>query len=291
MEFGKACEDLSWNHCTSTPHRSETNGIAERAVRRVKQGTSAVLLQSGLNESWWADSMECYAYLRNVTDLLSDGKSPYERRFGEPFNDQSSRLVHFLWNAICEMSKDLLVEGEIPYERRFGEPFNGPIIPFRVMVEYCPISARDQSKLHQFGKKVLPGIFLGYVLIAKGIWKGDILVADIADLDMMDASDIYPRRIKAKEVLISQKDEEFVETTNSEYPLQGAIKLWGVKILVENFEANQKVLNRQNQETTLQPGKTFGRFKVTSSIVITMNFEFNYVPKEETFPIPLNTLM
>ena len=53
LEFGKACEDLSWNHCTSTPHRSETHGIAERAVRRVKEGTSAVLLQSGLNESWW----------------------------------------------------------------------------------------------------------------------------------------------------------------------------------------------------------------------------------------------
>ena len=35
LEFGKACEDLSWNHCTSTPHRSETNGIAKRAVRRV----------------------------------------------------------------------------------------------------------------------------------------------------------------------------------------------------------------------------------------------------------------
>ena len=85
LEFGKACEDLSWNHCTSKPHRSETNGIAERAVRRVKEGTSAVLLQSGLNESWWADSMECYTYLRNVTDLLSDGKTPYERRFGQPF--------------------------------------------------------------------------------------------------------------------------------------------------------------------------------------------------------------
>ena len=28
LEFGKACEDLSWNHCTSTPHRSQTNGIA-----------------------------------------------------------------------------------------------------------------------------------------------------------------------------------------------------------------------------------------------------------------------
>ena len=78
FEFGKACEDLSWNHCTSTPHRSETNGIAERAVRRVKEGTSAVLFQTGLNESWWADSMECYFYLRNTQDLLSDGKTPHE---------------------------------------------------------------------------------------------------------------------------------------------------------------------------------------------------------------------
>ena len=43
LEFGKACEDLSWNHCTSTPHRSETSGIAERAVRRVKEGTSVML--------------------------------------------------------------------------------------------------------------------------------------------------------------------------------------------------------------------------------------------------------
>ena len=53
LEFGKACEELSWNHCTSTPHRSETFGIAGSAVRRVKEGTSAVLLQSGLgNERW-----------------------------------------------------------------------------------------------------------------------------------------------------------------------------------------------------------------------------------------------
>ena len=75
LDFGKACEHLSWNHCTSTPHRSETNGIAERAVRRVKEGTSAVLLQSGLNESWWADAMEWYTYLRKIQDLLSDGKT------------------------------------------------------------------------------------------------------------------------------------------------------------------------------------------------------------------------
>ena len=52
LDFSKACEDLSSNHCTLTPHRSEPNGIAERAVRRVKEGTSAVLLHSGLDEKW-----------------------------------------------------------------------------------------------------------------------------------------------------------------------------------------------------------------------------------------------
>ena len=34
---GNDCEDLQWNHSTSTLHRSETNGIAECAARRVKE--------------------------------------------------------------------------------------------------------------------------------------------------------------------------------------------------------------------------------------------------------------
>ena len=104
------------------------NGTAERAVRRIEEGTSAVLVQSGLDEKWWVDSIECYCYLRSMQDLFSDGKTPHERRF--------------------------------------GEPFKGPIIPFGSMVEYHPISAKDLSRLHQFGKKVLPSIFFGYVLYA-----------------------------------------------------------------------------------------------------------------------------
>ena len=37
FKFGTCCEDLSWNHRNSTPHQSETNGIAERAVRRMNE--------------------------------------------------------------------------------------------------------------------------------------------------------------------------------------------------------------------------------------------------------------
>ena len=45
LEFGIYCEDPSWTHPTSALWPSETNGIADTAVRRIKEGTSAVLLQ------------------------------------------------------------------------------------------------------------------------------------------------------------------------------------------------------------------------------------------------------
>ena len=38
-----------------------------------------------------------------------------------------------------------------------------------------------------------------------GIWKGDILIADIEELKNLDASEIYPRIINAKELLITKK--------------------------------------------------------------------------------------
>ena len=122
MEFGKSCEELSRNRCTSTPHRSETNGIAERVFRR-KEETSAVPLQSCV----W---------------ITNGGRIP--------------------WNvtAVCEIIRiNKLSDGKTPYERRFGMPFSGPVIPFGAMVEYHPNSAKDQSRLHQFGSKVLSVFF------------------------------------------------------------------------------------------------------------------------------------
>ena len=82
-------------------------------------------------------------------------------------------------------------------------------------------NAKDQSRIHQFGKKVLPGLFLGYTLYAGGIWKGDVLVADLEELETMDASEIYSKRLNAKEVIFP-KQEEFI------FPIaDGRIKLLG----------------------------------------------------------------
>ena len=111
--------------------------------------------------------MECYTNLRNVTDLLSDGKTLYERRF--------------------------------------GQPFKRPIIPFGSLVEFHPITAKDQSRICQFGRKVLPGFFLGYALYAGRIWKGDVLVADLEELETMCASEMYSKRLNAKEVIFPKR--------------------------------------------------------------------------------------
>ena len=264
LELGKACEDLSWNHCTCTPHRSETNGIAERAMRRVKEGTSPVLLQSGLNESWWADSMECYTHLRNVTDLLSDGKTPYERRF--------------------------------------GQPFKRPIIPFGSFVEYHPITAKDQSNIHQFGKKVLPGLFFGYALYAGGIWKGDVLVADLEELETMDALEIYSKKTQCERGDISQRKRRIY------FPIaDGRIKpLGGDQDLRTSTLIRQRSIQGESHvdflgesEGSLPP--PHDSFPDASEAIndfwsISGNFIYRdhvenrvklYSPREESFPIPL----
>ena len=56
----RVCEELNWNHERDLRRTDPKHGIAERAVRRVKEGTSSVSVQSGLEESWWADAMEFF---------------------------------------------------------------------------------------------------------------------------------------------------------------------------------------------------------------------------------------
>ena len=77
-------------------------------------------------KNWWADSVECYTYLRNVTDLWSDGKTPYERRFwatiqrtyysiwfigwASPFNCEGSVTNPSIWKEsfTWDCSSDML---------------------------------------------------------------------------------------------------------------------------------------------------------------------------------------
>ena len=243
-------------------------GIAERAVRRVKEGTSAVLLQSGLDAKWWAGSMECYGYLRNIQDLLSDEKTPYRRRF--------------------------------------GVPLKGPIIPFGAMVEYHPISAKDLSRLHQSGKKVLPGIFLGYALHSGGFLKGDILVADIEELEKMDACVILAKRLNAKEVIMLMSGEKII------FPIaDGTVKLFGkdqvlrtstfIRDSRDRGEEQGNLLRESDgssslplQDSSPDDGEAMNDFwSISGNFIYRHHVEPRvklYSPREESFLIPLKNI-
>ena len=206
-------------------------------------------------EKWWAGSMNCCCYLRSAQDFLADRKTPYERRF--------------------------------------GEPFKGTIILIGAMVEDHPISARDLSRIHQFGKKVLLDIFPGHELTAGR--KGDVMIADLEELEKLEASEIYPRRINAKEVLISHKGEDFI------FPFaDGTAKVSG-----RDYKIREPTLRRErtvrSEDLSGEPGESQPTESTDDAEAhadfrsIQGDFIYGhhneprvqlYVPKEETFPIP-----
>ena len=186
--------------------------------------------------------MECYTFLRNVTDLLSDGKTPYERRFGKP----------------CK----------------------GPLIPFGSLVECYPITAKDQSRIHQFGKKVFPGLFLGYALYAGGIWKGDVLVADLEELETMDASEVYSkRRIKP----LGGEQDLRTSTLIRQRPIQGESHL--------DFLGDSEGSLPQPHDSLPVAGEAINDFwSISGKYIHRHHVEPRvklYSPREESFPIPL----
>ena len=210
--------------------------------------------------------MECYTYLRNVTDLLSDGKTPYERRFGQP----------------CK----------------------GLIVPFGSLDEYHPETAKDQTQIHQFGKKILPGLFLGYALHAGGIWKGDALIADLEELETTDESEIHSKRLNAKEVIFPKEKGEFI------FPIEDG----RIRTLGGDQELRTPTLGRHRptqgesdidflgelEGSLPQPhhsfpdaGEAMNDFSMSGSFIYRHHVEPRvklYSPREESFPIPLKCI-
>lgn len=167
-EFAAALQQLCVCHDTCTPYTPASNGIVERAVRRVKEGTAGCLIQSGLSDRWWHKAMMTFCYLRNIHDLDAEGKTAYEKRF--------------------------------------GVPFAGPIIPFGAGIQYKPNRPKEIDELKWTKNK--PGLFAGYVLNAGGGWTGDVDVLDAVELTNAQMhSEVNCRRISHKEIDIDKGEK------------------------------------------------------------------------------------
>ena len=116
-----------------------------------------------------------------------------------------------LWNStpICEAFR-ILLDGKTPCERRFGVPFKSP----EQWLDITPFLRKTYRGYIHLAQKSCQ-VFLGYVLYAGRIWKGDILVADIEELEQMDASEINAKGLSAKEVSTPMIGEKFMNTAPS----------------------------------------------------------------------------
>ena len=169
--------------------------------------------------------------------------------------------------------------------------------------QYHPISAKDLSRL-QFGPKVLPGVFLGYVLYAGRSWKGDIIVADTEELQQMDASELHARRINAKAVLTPMKVEKFI------FPIaDGTVKISGgdqdlrTSALIRDSPDRERRTrynlrgeseassSTSRRDSSWFDGETKGDFwSISGGFIYRHHVEPQvklYVSTEESFPTPL----
>ena len=145
---------------TNPPHIDPTqNGVAEREVRRVKEGTSTLSVQSGLVEQWWSEAMQCYFYLRNIHVF---------QHMGRLRTKEDTRLY-------CVGQRYLL-------DHRFF---------------YHPISTKDTNFIDST-PDVFEGILIRCALNAGSGWTGDPLIADAKALKDHTASEVSVRKIQKK---------------------------------------------------------------------------------------------
>ena len=103
-----------------------------------------------------------------------------------------------LWNVtlICEMSQIYYLMRRRPMKDVLGNHFKDLLFH---LVHWLSITLQL--------RRISQGLFLGYALYAGGIWKGDVLIADLEELETMDASEIYSKRLNAKEVIFPKQGE------------------------------------------------------------------------------------
>ena len=97
-EIIDSCEQLGYSHDTCTPHRHQSNGVAERCNRRCKEGTACQLVQSGFMAAWWHLAMRHYCFLYNVTEkCVNRGPWPTLDLMDDPY----SYVIDFRKNLLA----------------------------------------------------------------------------------------------------------------------------------------------------------------------------------------------
>ena len=176
-----------------------------------------------------------------------------------------------------------MADGKRASEKRYGMTFDGPSIPFGTLIEYILITAKDKSRIHQFGQKTLKGIFLGFVLRAVGGWSGDLMIAGYEDLQESEASEIYVKGFKNQEVIRKRRLRISVRKRNSKTS-------WSSKTIMNSGENLEREHDVEIEEGDRKGSNTEDSWSMSGEFIYRHHEEHRlklYDPDNETFPIPL----
>ena len=138
------------------------------------------------------------------------------------------------------------------------------------------------------------------MLYAGGIWKGDIMVADIEELEEMDASELHARRLNAKDVLTLMKGDNFTfQVADGTVKVSGGDRSLKPSTLIR--ERNKKFFEENQTDSLLQPlfkmsqhandaEATNDFWSITGDFIYRHHVEPRaklHMPTEESFPLPL----
>ena len=129
-----------------------------------------------------------------------------------------------LWNVtpICETSQIYYLMGRRPMKDVLGNHLRDRSFHSVHWLSITLLLRRISQESINLERKSYLDCSLDTLCYAGRIWKGDILVADLEELETMDASEICSKRLNAKEVIFPKEKGEFI------FPIaDGRIKLPG----------------------------------------------------------------
>ena len=209
-----------------------------------------------------------------------------------------------LWNVtpICETSQICCLMGRRPMKDVLGSHLKDLLFHLVHWLSITLLLRRISQESINLERKFYLDCSSDTLCTRGRIWKDDVLIADLEELETMDASEIYSKRLNAKEVIFPKEKGEFI------FPIaDGRIKIPGgdqelrtstlVRLRPIQGEGHIDFLG-ESEGSLPQPhdslpvaGEAIHDFwSMSGSFIYRHHVEPRvklYSPREESFPIPL----